>query len=54
MYSNKKYNKKQNGFASEFPFFDGVLTNDPFCTKEIKAGLELNFEAQHIIDIYEG
>jgi len=38
----------------EFPLFDGILTNTAFCTEEIKAGLQMKFEAQHIIDIYEG
>lgn len=39
--------------TGEFPFYEGVLANDAFCTDELYLGLELKFEAQNIIDIYE-
>ena len=32
--------------------FTGVLDNDPYCTEEIKSGLEVTFGAEHIIDIH--
>ena len=38
---------------ADFPFYEGVLDNDPYCTDELKSGEFLKFEAQHIIDIYE-
>lgn len=31
----------------------GILDNDPYCTDQIKAGLEVSFEPRHVIDIYE-
>lgn len=31
----------------------GVLDNDPHFTDQIKAGLEVEFEPRHVIDIYE-
>lgn len=30
----------------------GILDNDPYCTDQIQAGLELEFAPKHIIDIY--
>ncbi|MGI5310014.1 hypothetical protein [Rheinheimera sp. WS51] len=30
----------------------GILDNDPYCTDQIQAGLELKFAPKHIIDIY--
>jgi Uncharacterized protein conserved in bacteria (DUF2314) len=34
--------------------YNGILDNDPYCTDQIKAGLEVSFEPRHVIDIYEG
>ncbi len=31
----------------------GVLDNDPYCTDEMKAGLEVRFQPRHVIQIYE-
>jgi uncharacterized protein YegJ (DUF2314 family) len=33
--------------------YTGILDNDPYCTDQIKAGLEVSFEPRHVIDIYE-
>jgi len=30
----------------------GILDNDPICTKEIASGLEVEFQPEHIIQIY--
>jgi|GEM_PF-3085063 hypothetical protein len=30
----------------------GVLDNDPYCTDQIQAGLELEFTPKHVINIY--
>ena len=30
----------------------GVLDNDPYCTKEIASGLEVEFHPEHIIQIH--
>jgi hypothetical protein len=38
---------------SDYPFFEGILANQPSCTDELKEGYKLKFEAQHIIDILE-
>jgi hypothetical protein len=32
--------------------YEGVLDNDPYCTKGIASGLQLAFEARHVIQIY--
>ncbi len=37
--------------TSEFPFFSGILDNDPYCTEEIKSGVLVKFAANNIIDI---
>jgi len=39
--------KRRNGFGK----YEGVLDNDPYCTKGIQAGMKVNFEARHIIQI---
>ena len=31
----------------------GILDNDPYCTDELKAGQVVEFEAKHVIQIYE-
>ena len=31
----------------------GELNNDPYCTKEIQAGMAVVFEPRHVIQIYE-
>ncbi len=31
----------------------GALDNDPYCTDEMKAGLEVRFQPRHVIQIYE-
>ena len=31
--------------------FVGILDNDPYCTEEIKSGLEVSFGPEHIIAI---
>ena len=31
----------------------GVLDNDPYCTDEMKAGVEVRFQPRHVIQIYE-
>lgn len=31
----------------------GVLDNDPYCTDEMKAGLEVRFQPRHVIQIFE-
>jgi hypothetical protein len=33
-------------------WYRGELDNDPYCTKTIRAGLQLWFQPRHIIDIY--
>ncbi len=33
--------------------YSGVLDNDPYCTDQIKAGLEVSFMPRHVIDIFE-
>lgn len=33
--------------------YTGTLDNDPYCTDKIKAGLEVEFEPRHVIEIYE-
>ena len=33
--------------------YEGVLDNDPVCTKGMAAGLALAFEARHVIQIYK-
>lgn len=33
--------------------YSGVLDNDPYCTDQIKSGLELSFEPRHVIEIFE-
>jgi hypothetical protein len=33
--------------------YEGVLDNDPYCTKAIASGMELAFEARHVIQIHE-
>ncbi|MGJ8652717.1 MAG: DUF2314 domain-containing protein [Opitutaceae bacterium] len=33
--------------------YTGILDNDPYCTDQIKAGLEVLFKPQNVIDIYE-
>ena len=30
----------------------GVLDNDPFCTDQIKSGMEVRFQSQHILQIH--
>lgn len=40
--------KKRSGWGR----YEGVLDNDPYCTKHIVSGLELAFEARHVIQIY--
>ncbi len=39
--------------AHEGDRYRGVLDNDPFCTEAIRAGLEVDFEPRHVIQIYE-
>ncbi|MBL0029280.1 MAG: DUF2314 domain-containing protein [Rhodanobacteraceae bacterium] len=34
-------------------WYFGKLDNDPYCTDEICAGLELWFQPRHVIDIYD-
>ncbi|MBT4863683.1 MAG: DUF2314 domain-containing protein [Planctomycetaceae bacterium] len=31
----------------------GTLDNDPYCTDEMKAGLEVHFQPRHVIQIYD-
>lgn len=31
--------------------YEGVLDNDPYCTKGIRSGMELAFESRHVIQI---
>lgn len=31
----------------------GILDNDPYCTNEIQAGLSIEFQPEHVIQIYE-
>ena len=33
-------------------WYFGALDNDPHCTEDIGSGLELWFQARHVIDIY--
>ena len=33
--------------------YEGILDNDPYCTKKITAGLKVNFQAKHVIEVYE-
>jgi len=33
--------------------YRGVLDNDPYCTKELASGAEVEFEPRHVIQIYE-
>ncbi|TVL18219.1 hypothetical protein AYI92_12515 [Shewanella xiamenensis] len=33
--------------------YRGQLDNDPYCTEEIRSGMEVWFQPKHIIDIYE-
>ena len=33
--------------------YRGLLDNDPVSTDEIKSGMEVLFEARHVIDVYE-
>ena len=33
--------------------YEGVLDNDPYCTKHMAAGLALSFEARHVIQIHK-
>ncbi|MCK4501701.1 MAG: DUF2314 domain-containing protein [Desulfuromonadales bacterium] len=33
--------------------YEGILDNDPYCTKRITAGLKVNFQAQHVIEVYK-
>ena len=33
--------------------YEGILDNDPYCTKRITAGLKVNFQAKHVIEVYE-
>lgn len=33
-------------------FYRGSLDNDPYCTNDIKAGLEVWFTAEHVIQIW--
>jgi uncharacterized protein YegJ (DUF2314 family) len=30
----------------------GILDNDPYCTDQVKAGIEVSFQPQHIINIW--
>jgi hypothetical protein len=30
-----------------------VLDNDPYCTREIRSGMRVEFHADHVIQIYE-
>jgi len=32
--------------------YRGILDNDPYCTKEISAGLALQFKPEHVIQIH--
>lgn len=34
-------------------YYRGELDNDPYCTDEIRAGLEVVFEPRHVIQIYD-
>ena len=34
-------------------FYRGELDNDPYCTDEIAAGMEVFFEPRHVVQIYE-
>ncbi len=33
--------------------YEGLLDNDPYCTKKITAGWKVNFQAKHVIEVYE-
>lgn len=33
--------------------YEGILDNDPYCTKKITAGLKVTFQAKHVIEIYK-
>lgn len=33
--------------------YEGVLDNDPYCTKGIASGIELAFEARDVIQIHK-
>ena len=33
--------------------YEGILDNDPYCTKKITSGLKVNFKSIHVIDVYE-
>jgi uncharacterized protein YegJ (DUF2314 family) len=41
--------KRRSGWGR----YEGVLDNDPSCTKDIVSGLELAFEARHVIQIHQ-
>ncbi|KAB0584985.1 DUF2314 domain-containing protein [Ideonella dechloratans] len=32
--------------------YEGLLDNDPYCTKGIKSGMKVFFEARHVIQIH--
>jgi hypothetical protein len=36
---------------ASFRVYEGVLDNDPRCTKEIQSGMKVVFEPRHIIQI---
>lgn len=33
-------------------FYRGILDNDPYCTDDIKAGMEVWFQPKHVISIH--
>lgn len=33
--------------------YRGILDNDPYCTDDIRAGLQVYFEPRHVINIHE-
>lgn len=40
--------KRRSGWGR----YEGVLDNDPYCTTEMASGMELVFEARHVIQIH--
>lgn len=40
--------KRRSGWGR----YEGILDNDPTCTRDLRAGLALAFEARHVIQIH--